>query len=381
VISFLKLKLLIIWALVPILLSSQDTLISVSEKYGIFYVPYIGEWSPSSGSNDDFFVFEHQNSGAIVKIKKEQVSVQSSQEFNQQMLQYINGLGRNQEFVELRKQFVPIKVLSQKGTHFLKVKSRQSGTSKFVLNPEVDKKMFHIEILEKKSGNEPSDDVIRFISLLSLQPISGAEMASAKTKDKLRPQGQDKVPNEKDDLSSFKKVTAANNDTKPTKETEVTTVVKEKGQEKEQEKKNNGQTSPAKDVDLFPNFEINKGNIPEVKFEVNNPCNNSSNAAGTPWEGINAGNTSTQPNGKDEISVPVIPDINTISSLTYNSAVSSAFEALRLLYGPMPDVEYKKFEALWTPLFDYPDQKVVDYLNQLNPLIVQFLSFRESYSI
>lgn len=198
-----------------LLMSSQDTLINLSENYGIFYVPYIGEWSPSSGSNDDFFVFEHKNSGAIVKIKKEQVSVQSSQEFNQQMLQYINGLGKNQEFVELRKQFVPIRVLSQKGTHFLKVKSRQSGTSKFVLNPEVDKKMFHIEILEKKSGNEPSEDVIRFISLLSLQPISGAEMASAKTKDKLRPQDQDKVPNEKDDLSSFKKVKALPIDKKP----------------------------------------------------------------------------------------------------------------------------------------------------------------------
>ena len=46
----------------------------------------------------------------------------------------------------------------------------------------------------------------------------------------------------------------------------------------------------------------------------------------------------------------------------------------------MPDKEYKQFETVWTPLFDYPDQKVIDYLNQLNPLVLQFLSLRESYA-
>jgi hypothetical protein len=195
----------------PLLMSSQDTLINLSEHYGIFYVPNYGEWLPSPMSNNDFFVFEHKNSGATVKIKKEQVSVLSSQEFNQQILKYINGLGRNQEFVELRKQFVPIRVLSQKGTHFLKIKSRLNSTTKFVLNPEVDKKLFHIEILENKSGNEPSEDVIRFISLLSLQPISAADIAAANTKDKLKPQDQIKHQNEKDDLSSFKKAKTPDN--------------------------------------------------------------------------------------------------------------------------------------------------------------------------
>ena len=190
----------------PLLMSSQDTLINLSEHYGIFYVPNYGEWLPGQMSNNDFFVFEHKNSGATVKIKKEQVSINNSQEFNQKILQYINGLGKNQEFVELRKQFVPIRVLSQKGTHFLKVKSRQGGASKFVLNPEVDKKLFHIEILENKSGNEPSDDVIRFVSLISLSPISAVDIASSKTKDKVQPQDQNKLQDEKDDLSSFKKV-------------------------------------------------------------------------------------------------------------------------------------------------------------------------------
>jgi hypothetical protein len=200
----------------PLLMSSQDTLINLSEHYGIFYVPNYGEWLPSPLSNNDFFVFEHKNNGSTVKIKKEQVSINNSQEFNQQILQYINGLGRNQEFVELRKQFVPIRVLSQKGTHFLKVKSRQSGASKFVLNPEVDKKLFHIEILENKSGNEPSEDVIRFISLLSLQPISAADIAAANTKDKLKPQEDEiKHQNQKDDLSSFKKAKTLPLDKKP----------------------------------------------------------------------------------------------------------------------------------------------------------------------
>jgi hypothetical protein len=347
VISFLKLKLLIIWVLVPILLSSQDTLISVSEKYGIFYVPYIGEWSPSSGSNDDFFVFEHQNSGALVKIKKEQVSVQSLQEFNQQMLQYINGLGRNQEFVELRKQFVPIKVLSQKGTHFLKVKSRQSGTSKFVLNPEVDKKMFHIEILENKSGNEPSDDVIRFISLLSLQPISGAEMASAKSKDKLRPQGQEKIPNEKDDLSSFKKVKSFPENIKPDKipvDSQQDKEVTDKGT------KDQGQGLPN------PNDKVSGLPAENDKIDVNKDDNkiptsddSVSKTPETAFDPVISEEAAKIPDG-DEME-PVINPVGTIKTVPIDAAWASGIaknpnELLDALEGGRPGGDVSAMNAL-----------------------------------
>jgi hypothetical protein len=190
----------------PKIMSSQDTLINLSEQYGIFYVPNYGEWLPSPMSNNDFFVFEHKNSGATVKIKKEQVSVLSSQEFNQQILKYINGLGSNKEFVELRKQYVPIRVLSQKGTHFLKVKSRQSGVSKFVLNPEVDKNYF---ILKSWKINPAMNHLKMYFVLYHCFLFNLSQQLTLQhqtQKDKLKPQDETLPQKEKDDLSSFKKV-------------------------------------------------------------------------------------------------------------------------------------------------------------------------------
>ena len=47
---------------------------------------------------------------------------------------------------------VPIKLLAQKGAHFMKVKSRSDQTVKFIYNLTVDKKLFHFEVIEKKIG-------------------------------------------------------------------------------------------------------------------------------------------------------------------------------------------------------------------------------------
>lgn len=370
---FLRLGTLILLSFSSVKTYSQDTLINVSEKYGVFYVPNNGEWLLSPVRNEEYFVFEHTGSGAIVKIKKEQIPIQNSQEFNKQVLQYINGLKQSQEFVELRKQFVPIRLLSQKGAHMLKIKSRANENTKFVFNPEVDKKLYQIEVLEKKSGNEPSEDVIRFLSLLSLKPLSAADLASTGLKDKLQPDVQDKPQNGKDDLSSFKKVKPEQN-AKPQNGRSDPVVNKDAG------KKNDKKEIPANDINISPEQEIVKGNIPKLKFETGDPCKNTAASEGTPWEVNGAEDVTKLTPGAEEITISQIPDINSISKLTYNSAVSSAFEALRLLYGSMPDAEYKSFESVWTPLFDYPDQKVIDYLNQLNPLILQFLSLRESYT-
>jgi hypothetical protein len=370
---YLRLGTLILFYFFSLKGYSQDTLINVSEKYGVFYVPNNNEWLLSPVKNEEYFVFEHTGSGAMVKIKKEQITIQNLQEFNKQILQYINGLKLSQEFVEMRKQFVPIRLLSQKGTHMLKIKSRVNETTKFVFNPEVDKKLYHIEVLEKKSGNEPSEDVIRFLSMLSLKPLSAADVASTVQKDNLRPDVQDKPQNNKDDLSSFKKVKPEQN-AKPQNGGSDPVVKKDAG------KKNDKKEIPANDISLSPEQEIVKGNIPKLKFETSDPCKNTAASEGTPWEVNGAEEVTKLSPGAEEITISQIPDINSISKLTYNSAVSSAFEALRLLYGTMPDAEYKEFESVWTPLFDYPDQKVIDYLNQLNPLILQFLSLRESYT-
>ncbi|MBL0083602.1 MAG: hypothetical protein IPP37_14795 [Saprospiraceae bacterium] len=364
-------KVIVLFTFVAFHLSAQDTLISVCEKYGVFYVQNYGEWVPASTASNDFFVFENKGSGAIVKIKKEQTSIQNAQEFNQQILLFINELRKSQEFVELRKQMVPIKLLAQKGAHFLKVKSRSDQTVKFIYDLTVDKKLFHFEVIEKKSGNEPSEETVKFLSFLSLQPISAIEVVTSNKKDKLLPEEKENGAKEKDDLSSFKKVKTNKNPT-------VDSKVKETKEETAKGKKD--QNLPTNDINLSPADEIVKGKIPTLKFEISEPCKNLNQTGGAPWEEEGA-NKGTEPAlGGNDLSVPIIPNFEDLSNLAYNSAVSSSFELLRILYGPMTDKEYKQFESVWTPLFDYPDQKVIDYLNQLNPLVLQFLSLRESYS-
>ncbi|HRO09793.1 MAG TPA: hypothetical protein PK047_13080 [Saprospiraceae bacterium] len=397
VFTIVHICLISLWMHLPLLMKSQDTRITLSEQYGIFYVPNYGEWLPSIMSNNDFFVFEHKNSGAIVKIKKEQVNIQSSQEFNQQVLQYINGLGRNQEFVELRKQFVPIRVLSQKGTHFLKVKSRQSGTSKFVLNPEVDKKLFHIEILENKSGNEPSQDVMKFISLLSLQPISAADIAAANTKDKLIPQDEIKTQNEKDDLSSFKKVKAVPADKKTEtlpvdKQKEIEVTVKgTKEKEKEQVNKDNKDT-------VLPD-QKDKTDLPKNKTEVPTSDDTVSKTPNTAFDPEIANKAERIPDG-DEME-PVVNPVGTIKRIPNDASwaaglaknpkelldaldggrpggnVNAMMTLLRQAQGPFDEAEEKDLIIQFDPYAKSGSEKAGKAIRTQSELLLQAMIHRQ----
>lgn len=136
--------------------------------------------------------------------------------------------------------------------------------------------------------------------------------------------------------------------------------------------------SPKSNTPL-PEVQIEKGNIPNVKFSSTNPCAPGTDLQGFPWEKTQPESKIKLPKEVDVAIPPVIPDLKYLSDAFYNSAVSTAFEGMRLVYGPMPDEEAQKFEAAWVPLFDYPTQEIVDYLNQLNPSISQFLATRESY--
>lgn len=72
-------------------------------------------------------------------------------------------------------------------------------------------------------------------------------------------------------------------------------------------------------------------------------------------------------------------DINDLTPAHYQAAVSAAKEAMRLVYGDMTADEEKLFDAKWAPLFDYPAQEVIEYLNKLNPLLLEFLDLRAGY--
>ena len=125
---------------------------------------------------------------------------------------------------------------------------------------------------------------------------------------------------------------------------------------------------------------VQKGRIPEVKFTSIDPCAPQNMVSeGTPWESSSAKILNQLPSGIEAVIPPPIPDLDKLSDFNYHAAVSVAFEGMRLVYGAMPDEEARKFEAVWAPLFDFPTQEIIDYLNQLNPLISQFLAVREVY--
>ncbi len=68
--------------------------------------------------------------------------------------------------------------------------------------------------------------------------------------------------------------------------------------------------------------------------------------------------------------------INNMTKVQYAGAVSMAMEGMRLFYGDMDEKQEGLFKARWMPLFRYPSQEIVFYVNQLNPLLVKFLALR-----
>jgi len=68
--------------------------------------------------------------------------------------------------------------------------------------------------------------------------------------------------------------------------------------------------------------------------------------------------------------------INNMTKVQYAGGVSMAMEGMRLFYGDMDEEQEGLFESRWLPLFRYPSQEIVFYVNQLNPLLVKFLALR-----
>lgn len=68
--------------------------------------------------------------------------------------------------------------------------------------------------------------------------------------------------------------------------------------------------------------------------------------------------------------------INNMTKVQYAGAVSMAMEGMRLFYGDMDKDQEGLFKARWLPLFRYPSQEIVFYVNQLNPLLLEFLATR-----
>ncbi|MGM0539440.1 MAG: hypothetical protein ACQERT_09550, partial [Thermodesulfobacteriota bacterium] len=69
-------------------------------------------------------------------------------------------------------------------------------------------------------------------------------------------------------------------------------------------------------------------------------------------------------------------EIESLSQTQWDGAVASAQQAVGMLYGDLSPEEQKKFNDSWAPMRGFPTQKCVDYLNDLNPLLGEFLALR-----
>ena len=139
-----------------------------------------------------------------------------------------------------------------------------------------------------------------------------------------------------------------------------------------------GQAQNKKKLNLNLNMP-KKASVSTGKFNADDPfAKENQITEGTPWEKATP-EPIKLPEGVKVVLPAPLPELNKISDIEYNSAVSLAFESLRIVYGEMSEKEAEMFTKMWAPLFDNPTQEIIDYLNKLNPLLAQFIVARESY--
>jgi hypothetical protein len=371
-----------------------NTVSGQSQNVGDYKVKLRPDWTYSSDkSSGDYYVFTNNLQKIEVSLKKESSPCQNTTELSKLLLPIIQNLQKQQWIIEQRKPAAPYPFAGQNSCSFMKLKSRGTGQIKFMLNPLVKAKMYQIEITSESMLNDPPEEAIYFISLVSTtdSPALPSKNIKEPTPDINDPNVAISISNQPesktisyDDLSGFTKVKAplpappASQKPKPsTGTTKPDNESSKSGSSAPTTSISPNENGKSQSASASPN--IDKGNIPDVKFSVSDPCATSGSAEGLPWDTKKSASKIEIPKGVEAVTVPIIPNLKALSDMSYNSVVSAAFEAMRLLYGSMPDDEAKKFEAAWTPLFDFPSQEVIDYLNKLNPLVSQFLSCRESY--
>ena len=78
------------------------------------------------------------------------------------------------------------------------------------------------------------------------------------------------------------------------------------------------------------------------------------------------------------LQTPLAQNINKLTRSRYAAIVTAGREAMEMLLGPLPPAKEKEFQAAWALMADYPSQKVVAYLDRLNPLLAEFLALTQA---
>lgn len=80
------------------------------------------------------------------------------------------------------------------------------------------------------------------------------------------------------------------------------------------------------------------------------------------------------------IPVPSPLEFTNLSMSSYNWAVTTAKEGMRVVMGPMTPAQELQYENKWAPYYDAPTPEVLNYLNKLSPLLARFIEARSGYT-
>jgi len=78
------------------------------------------------------------------------------------------------------------------------------------------------------------------------------------------------------------------------------------------------------------------------------------------------------------LQTPLAQNLNKLTKTRYAAVVNAGREAMELILGPLPPAKEKEFQTAWALMADYPSQKVVAYLDRLNPLLAEFLALTQA---
>jgi len=181
-----------IFSLFLVLIVLLNKIYAQTETYqytnvGPYAIPLLNEWKfADEQSKGKYFVFNHQLTGTELGLIKQQESCPDAPSFNKKIINVIQQLNTQREFQEIRKNSSPIAFLGQTSSHLLKIKSRDTGESKFLYHPVVEQKLYEIYVKEPVSDLEPSIVVLEFLSLIYLANDINSKMASQEASQRLQ---------------------------------------------------------------------------------------------------------------------------------------------------------------------------------------------------
>jgi len=281
-----------------------NTVLGQSQNIGDYKVQLRPDWSCNGDkSSADFYVFTNSLLKIDVSFKKEATLCQNVMEFSKLILPIIQNLQKQQWIIDQRKPAAPYAFAGQNSCHFMRLKSKATGQLKFILNPLVKSKMYQIEITSESMLNDPPEEAIYFISL-----VSTTDSPALPNKNIKEPKPDINDPNvaisisnqpetnpKEDDLSGMTKVNAPVPTPKPTKSATQSTSSK---------------TATTSTQTASPSTSITK---PETQISSSTTAVSSSSVVSSEYNPVISDKAASIPDGDEQS--PFINPVGTINTI------------------------------------------------------------------